>query len=127
MPAEQSRGVKRSLNWVERGSIGPSGKYDDTFYTPKTITSENIRNVKDDYLRCALRLADVVQALGLLERPSWGGYPGGVEVIRGEPHRCLSARDLPIEAVYDEFPDDIHEILKQQLINENHKRISAGS
>ena len=68
-----------------------------------------------------------MQALGLLERPSWGGYPGGVEVIRGEPHRCLSARDLPIEAVYDEFPDDIHEILKQQLINENHKRISAGS
>ncbi len=127
MSADGLPRIKRYTKWVERGRMGPSGMYDDSFSAPGIIMSEQIGNVVDHDLRCALRLADVVQALGLLERPRWGGYPGGVEVIRGEPHRCISARDLPIQAVYDEFPDDIHEMLKQWLINENHKHNSTDS
>lgn len=71
--------------------------------------SSEINRIQNADLRLALQLADIVQALGVLEPPLHGGYPGNVRAI-SSPR--VGGRQ-PSAAVYTSFPDDIFERLQQ--------------
>ena len=83
-------------------------------YSLASWPSDEIDNVSNADLRCALQLADIVQTLGIIEPPVYGGPPGNVRVVSSHYRRIDQA-----SSVYTSFPDDVMVRLKKWLNEDN--------
>ncbi len=91
--------------------------YEGARYTNVSWPSAEIDRIHNVDLRLALQLADIVQALGVLEYPQHGGFPGNI--------RAVSRGSSPAE-VYSSFPDDIM-VRLERWHDENHSDFGADA
>ncbi len=104
-------------NKEEREVYYRAAPYEGARYTNVSWPSAEIDRIGNVDLRLELQLADIVQALGVLEYPRHGGFPGNV--------RAISCGNSHVE-VYSSFPDDIM-LRLERWHDENHGDFSAGA
>jgi hypothetical protein len=104
---------RRFVEFVKHGRTAMSGEYDDSAVTIAYISAGKIDRIQNTDLRLALQLADVVQATGILPKPSRGGFDVAVHAVVGPKHTCLGEADENIGDVYDGMPDNLFELLER--------------
>lgn len=111
----------RIVRFTAIGRIDASGVYDSSAVSPEIMRSGDIDTIKNRDLRLALQLADIVQALDLMER-SPSEYYGGVRADIAPPRLCerFAKGNQQFDQVESHFPDDLFDQFEQ--FHENEQR-----
>ncbi len=83
-----------------------TGEYNESSRFVNCVDSDDIceEEIRNPELRCALRLADAAQRLGIMTE---------VVAVAARPHGCIAPSFGDYDEVYDNLPSNIFAILKR--------------
>ncbi len=99
--------LSRLVGYQVYGGVSAyTGEYDESIRFASWADSDDIceDEIRNPELRCALRLADAAQRLGVMTE---------VVAVAARPHGCIAPSFGDYDEVYDNLPSNIFEILER--------------